>query len=174
VQNLGTILGIFLTGKNRKAIEERYYSFWNHEATGGEPEWWSKTCLLFWINSAGKKDCNEKLWQAMVASALAELCNSNPKGKDQLPEAVRIAEERIASMENVTWFKTATTRAVNDPYYTLGTSVSAEKGTGNFDDDVLANGLTRGASPEEANEVSMSQVVNKINEDEEEVACQAV
>lgn len=141
VQNCGTILGVFLQGENKEAIEARYNSFWNHQATGGEPEWWCDNTLLFWIHSSGKYNANEKLERAMTFAALAEILNTeNTKKTNPMDRARRIARERISQIEMVNWVKTC---AVDVDLYEFGDSVSAETSTGNFDDDVLGQGLKR-------------------------------
>ena len=141
LQNFGTILGIFLTGTSKQDIEQRYYSFYNHEATGGELEWWSETCALFWIYTSKQGTAEEKLKLALVRGAFAEILQTrNTKGSNPWPEACLIAEERYQKIDHVTWFQTTRVWDMFD----MGTAVHAEKGTGNFDDDVLGSVVTNG------------------------------
>jgi hypothetical protein len=139
LQNFGTILGIFLVGKSKESIEERYFSFWNHGATGGDLEWWCDTCALFWIYTSKNQTAEDKLLTALANGALAELINKGSKGHDPWPEACEIAMDRYEQMDHVTWFKTEKVWEM----YDVGDSVTAEKGTGNFDDDVLGKAVTR-------------------------------
>jgi len=140
LQNFGTILGIFLVGKSKEGIEQRYFSFWNHEATGGELEWWSETCALFWVYTSKDRTAEDKLLFALAKAAMAELINKgDTKGRDPWPEACDLAIDRFERIDHVTWFKTEKVWDMFD----MGDSVAAEKGTGNFDDDVLGRVVTR-------------------------------
>lgn len=141
LQDFGSVLGVFLVGADKTAIEQRYYSFYNHEATGGDLEWWSDTCALFWIYSHKDYSAEDKLMWALAQGALAEMLNApeSTKGHNVWPRACEIAQERYTSIEKVTWFKTG----VSLEMYDVGNSVSAEKGTGNFDDDVLGSVVMR-------------------------------
>jgi len=139
LQNGGTVLGVFLKGPDKKAIEEQYFSFYNHEATGGELEWWSDTCALFWIYSSAHISAEDKLVNALQKGVWAKLMNAGSKGRNPWPESCIIAEQQFAAMERVTWFKP---EVVWD-MYDIGDSVTAEKGTGNFNDDVLGQVVYR-------------------------------
>ena len=130
VQNLGTILGIFLQGKPEN-VTAMYNSFYNHGATSGEPEAWSDSCLLFWIHSAGRKTAEEKLLHSMTQAALFETLNHGaPKGSNPWNQCREIAQNRIAQMQNVTWWKAIKTQDQWD----MGNSVKAEKATGDISD----------------------------------------
>jgi hypothetical protein len=147
IQNFGTRLAVFLQGE-REAVEQRYFSLWNHQATGGELEWWSDNCAFIWIwdSPATKKKpaitAYEKLGEAMSRGALAELLNhSNKKlkGQNGMEMAREITFQRLEQIAWVHWIKQEAWLDLHD----FGTSVSAEKGTGNFDDDVVGKGLER-------------------------------
>jgi len=138
MQRLGSILGIFLVSLSKIAIEQRYYSFWNHEATGGELEWWSNTVALFWIHSCRKGTADEKLKRALRSGALSQLLATNTKGTNPWPIACKMAEERYSIIDHVTWFETANIQDM----FALGDSVIAEKPNGDFS-DVLESVLTR-------------------------------
>ena len=131
-QDLGTILGVFLQGK-KEDIERRFYSFWNHEATGGELEYWSDECGLFWIYSDVRETAQRKLIKAMARGAFAELANRREEGFGAWRKAVDKAFERYDLLDWVRWYQAPP----STEYFTFGTSVTAEKGTGNFDDDVV-------------------------------------
>ncbi len=142
-QNFSTRFGIFLTGKDKEAIQQIYYSFWNHEATGGELEWWCDNTALFWIADSIKSSCDEKFRMALAKMALAILRNQGDiKGRDPWPDACDLAMSWYETVERVTWLEF---NVENDfgMGYSMGDSVAAEKTTGNFDDDVLAKTVTR-------------------------------
>lgn len=134
VQDFGTVLGVFLRGAKENIIN-RYYSFWNWGATGGELEWWTDSCALFWIHSKGGRTADERLFHAMAMMALFEILNKGEakKGTNPYPQACKIAEERISQIKKVTWFKIPQAHEVR---HSIG-QICAEKGTGNFNDDIL-------------------------------------
>jgi hypothetical protein len=133
LQNFGTRLAVFLQGEKR-AIEQRYFALWNHGATNGELEWWCDNCAFIWIFEDIHDTAEDKLWRAMVWSAWNEIQNrEETKGRNPMPEAIEIADKRISEMQWVNWYQQS---AVWD-MYDLGTSVKAEKETGNFNDDIL-------------------------------------
>ena len=135
-QNFGSIIGIFLVSDDVTAINERYYSFFNHAATSGELEWWSTTCAMFWISSISKGSAEYKLKRALVSAALSEILNTeNTKETNPWPRANLIAEERYAAIEWVNWFQAG---VLNLDIYSVADKVIAETPTGNFNDDVLA------------------------------------
>lgn len=138
-QNFGTRILVFLQGP-KEAIEQRYYSFWNYGATGGELEWWCDNCAAFWVVGDEVTPPERRFEGAMAAAAQAELAN---KGQEiGLGKALSIARARLSEMQWVDWHKATD---VWDAY-TMGTSVTAEKGTGNFDDDCVTHAFERGAS----------------------------
>lgn len=152
VQNFGTILGVFLSGDDVVNVQRRYYSFYNHGATRGELEWWSPLTALFWVNSSKRRSAEYKFRNALTNAALFEILNqrdteeskpvvSRPIKYNPWPEACRIATERYDAIEWVTWFVTG---AQNLDIYSVGETVSAERGTGNFNDDVLTATITSG------------------------------
>lgn len=159
LQNFGTRLAIFLQGE-KEAIEQRYYSFWNHATATGELEWWSDNCAFLWIWDRRGETCMEQLERGLTFAVNAELQNEgrHPK-QDSLGYALKIARQRIASMEWVNWIQW--TAYLN--LHGFADSVGAEKGTGNFDDDVIAPSLERTGS---------NLDVRKLNKqlDEEETA----
>ena len=165
LQNFGTILGIFLVGKSKEDIQRRYFSFYNHEATGGDLEWWcdndDNKVALFWIYSSKARSADEKLRLALVRAAHQELLKRHTKGTNPWPKACDIAQARYESIERVTWFKSESVWDMFD----MGDSVTAEKGTGNFDDDVLGAVVTRGG-----NDVLDANKQEKVLEENEEEA----
>lgn len=142
LQNFGTIIGVFLTSENIPAIDQRYWSFFNHGATRGELEWWSEKTALFWVNSSKQATAEQKFKKALTNAALFEILNTQQtKGNNPWPIACRVAEERYAAIDWVTWFVAG---AQNLDIYSLAETLGAESGTGNFDDDVLASALSVG------------------------------
>lgn len=145
VQDLNTVLGIFLQGA-KEDIERVYYSFWNHGATSGELEWWNdneqKGCALFWVHGNGNAGAaHDRLFWAMADAALFEILNSeNTKGTNPMPRAMEIAEGRLAQMDRVRWYVPT---ATDVEIFTMGDSVRAEKPVGDFT-DVLAGCLESG------------------------------
>ena len=139
IQNLGTILGVFLQGTVQK-IQERYYSFWNFGATSGELEYWSDNCGLLWLHSSGGVTANRKLFIAMQRGALAEILNKgHTKKTNPYKLSCKIAETRIAQMDYITWYQATKI----EEQFDIGDSVGAEASTGNFNDDVIGKTLDR-------------------------------
>ena len=162
LQNFGTIYGIFLNGTSKEAIEQRYYSFYNHEATGGDLEWWSETCGLFWIYTSKAGTADDKLRLALARAAFAKIMQHNrPAGIDPWPLACELAEKWYNAIDHVTWFKSESVWDMFD----MGDSVTAEKGTGNFDDDVLGAVVSRaGNDALDANK--QSKELDELDEEE--------
>src|SRR6185369_16490818 len=141
-QDFGTRIAIFLQGE-KKDIEFRHYAFYNHEACKGELEWWSDNCALFWIASDHRGLAEAKLFQSLTNCALFEILNTeNTKGTNPINRAKAVAKSQIEQMTWVNWYKE---RGSVWEIYAMGSSVRAEKETGNFDDDVVAKGLERNA-----------------------------
>ena len=122
-QDCGNVIGIFLQGK-KEDVEQRHWSFWNRGATEGELDFWNddadNACALFWIHGSGKEGvAQEKLFWSMADGALAEILNSgeNTKKTNPMPRAQKIAEERIALMERVNWYKPI---KVDIEFYSMG------------------------------------------------------
>lgn len=137
-QSFGSVLAIFLSG-SKEAICERFNSFWNWKGTTGndcEMEWWTDTCAMFWTYP-------KNLRYSMEMAALAEILNSDKggslKGTNPMSRARAIASQRMAAIDNVRLIQNATEIAA----YTSG-EVSAEKPSGNFNDDVLAQTVSSG------------------------------
>lgn len=132
VQSFGSCWAVFLQGK-QEDIEARFNSFWNWKGISGnkcELDWWYDNCATFFTYP-------EKFTYAMQMAALQEILNTeNTKGSNPLERARLIAKQRIDSIEMVNWIKYAASPEI----FEMGSSVSAEKGTGNFDDDVLSKG----------------------------------
>lgn len=140
LQNFGTRYAIFLSSTNKTAIEERYYAFWNQNTTGGELEWWSDNVAMFWIWSTKNTTCDDKLRWALAQIALKTILRDrHTKGSNPWPDACDMAAEWYDSIDHVTWLSFNVTIDL----YGMGDSVSAEKNTGNFNDDVVAQTLTR-------------------------------
>ena len=119
-QNLGSSWAVFIYGDNREEIEQRFFSFWNWNATSGELEWLTEGRAKFWTSK-------ERMRKYFENVSLMELADSRPndfKGKPQgaLPEARRLALEKLKSLthENVLTF------GGGYDFYELGT-ISAEK-----------------------------------------------
>jgi hypothetical protein len=145
IQNATTRLFVFLKG-TEQAITERYFSFWNHEATSGDLIWLGPEFAYFLVyDKTADKALNKIAW-AVIDGAQAELMNSNRKPLNPQVEAIRIAKERL---ESIAWVAGWLSQSVVDvTLWNFGDSVAAEKGTGNFDDDVIASGLQRNAGSE--------------------------
>lgn len=146
LQNFGSVLAVFLRGESREEIERRHWSFYNHEATRGELDWWSDRCAMFWIYSTTEISAIDKFKRALVRAAFCELVQAGSKGTNPWGHAYVLGEKRFATIEYVTWYKITKVWEMFD----LGSSVSAEKGTGNFDDDVLAPVVNEGKERLEA------------------------
>ena len=135
LQNFGTVTAVFLTASDKEAIEQRFNSFWNHQATGGEYEWWSDTTLLFWVWGNERRTADAKMLKAMEHGALAEILNksgSSTKGSNPMINARQIAKERFKLIGWVNWLQVNPARELN--IYDMGDSVKAEKETGDFSD----------------------------------------
>lgn len=144
IQNFGTRYGIFLVSKDKKAIEERYYSFFNHGGTSGELEWWADNTALLWIFGTTKITVDDKFRWTLAQMALFTILNKgHTKGRDAWIEACDLAYDWYDKIEYVNWLSFD----VHVDLYGLGDSVHAEKDTGNFNCDVISKTLTRnGAS----------------------------
>lgn len=146
LQDLGSVIAVFLQG-SKEDIEARYNSLWNHQATGGELESWTENFgyILIWGNA--KQTALEKLAQALTFAELSRMLNEGgTKGSNPIDKAYETALAQIDKMEWVRWIYTS---ARDVEIYGFGDSVAAEKGTGNFDDDVIAEGLKRpGSNPD--------------------------
>lgn len=131
-QDFGTVIAVFLTGENKRDIQERYFSFWNFGATNGDLDWWSETCAMFWIPSDNRKVTAEgKFKKYLWKSALAEIIQSrDTKGSNPSPDAIKVAQERWASIDWVRWYSPKRYWAI----HTEGIEIKAEKETGNFED----------------------------------------
>lgn len=139
VQDLGTRYAVFLQGE-KEDIRRCYYAFYNHEATGGELEWESDIFGVLWVFGDAKETAQNKFKRAMAKIALSEiLWRKHTKGKDPWPDALQMAEDRIKQINFVHWYAAPN---IWD-FYDIGKTVSAEKPTGNFDDDVLGGTLER-------------------------------
>lgn len=177
LQDLGSIMCVHLTGRTKDAIEEQYFSFWNHEVTGGELEWENEIVspyhAFFWVYENTRMTAEDKLLLGLARAALFEMLHPNShkhtKGKQLWPLACDIAIERFESIERVNWLDIRT-EVDFGAGFSLGTSVKAEKGTGNFDDEVLANVLTRGGSAT----LDMVKVQTEESEHEDETETESV
>ena len=131
-QDFGTVIAVFLTGQNQRDIQERFYSFWNFGITNGELEFWSDTCAMFWIPSDSRRvTAEDKFKKYLWKSALSEILQSqNTKGHNPLPDAIKLAQDRWASMDWVRWYSPKKYWAI----HTQGVEIKAEKETGNFED----------------------------------------
>ncbi len=130
-QDVGTRILVFLQASSMDAIKERFYSFWNHGATGGELEWWSDTCAAFWVWGSKTETPLRRLESAMVMATEAKHLNQGEdKGFGRCLTEVR---RMLAQMKWVHWYQNLD---VFTPY-SMGDSIVAERGTGNFNDDVL-------------------------------------
>jgi len=139
-QDFGTSILIYLTGE-KEAIEHRYYAFYNHGGTNSkELEWNSDTNAQFYLVNGFGKTALEKLQHVLIHCALAQILNTrHTKGQNPMIEAAAIGLQNLNRIQWVTWYRA--TRHLN--IHDFGDSVSAERGTGNFDDDVIAKGLER-------------------------------
>lgn len=144
LQNFGSVFGVFLMSQDKTAIEQRFYSFWNQKITGGELEWWSDSCALFWVYSSHGQTAEDKILWGLKQAALRELLppanSDHKKGRDCWPQACETAIERFRSIERVNWYKTNATEVKLYDY--TNSRIKAERDSGNFD-DVLAAVLTR-------------------------------
>lgn len=143
-QNFGTIIGVFLLGEKEIDIERRYLSFLHWKATGGDLEWWTNQCALFWVYSTVQDTAENKILKALTNAALFEIINAQKtKGTNPWPAACALAAERYSQIEWVNWL---TLGVRNLDIHGLGHTVHAEKDTGNFDDDVLSPVIAVGKS----------------------------
>ena len=169
LQNGGTVLAIYLVGSSKQAIEERYYSFYNHGVTGGELAWLNDNnapyTAFFWVYEKKGVEVFDWFRFGLARAALAELlAPSNPhnfKGQDPWPIACEMALDRYDKIQHVNWldFRVESDFGMG---FAMGDAVSAEKGTGNFDDDVLGRAVTDGKA-------ALDMVKARRQEGEEEV-----
>lgn len=135
VQSFGTVWAVFLSGA-KEDIELRFNSFWNWKGICGnsaELEWWHDGMASFWSYP-------KNFAYAMEMAALAEILNSeNTKGTNPLPRAVEIAEQRMGLIEKVTVIKN--NDKIAQDVFGMGTSISAERSSGNFN-DLVAETIT--------------------------------
>lgn len=68
IQKIGTSIILGIIGTSTEAIIERYYSFWNHQATSEELEWKNPDFAYFWTTT-------DKLKRALIRASLAEILN---------------------------------------------------------------------------------------------------
>jgi hypothetical protein len=173
LQNFGSILCIHLTGPDKDGIEARYFSFYNHETVGGELEWENDIVspfhAFFWVYSNTVMTAMDKLILGLARGALFEMLPPNShkhtKGTDLWPLACGIAFKRYEQIESVTWLDIRT-EVDFGAGYSMGDSVTAEKGSGNFDDEVLARVVTRGGNAT----LDMIRAKQKEHEDAEATA----
>jgi len=138
VQDIGSVLGVFLQGK-KEDIERRFFSFWNHEATSAELEYWCDECAMFFVGPDQREAAERKLLKAFCRGVYAELTNAkHPEGFATWRKAVDVGWERFDAAERVRWYMPVTGYDI----YNMGV-VAAEKGTGNFDDDVLGETIRK-------------------------------
>lgn len=172
VQDFGSSFGVFLVAQDKEAINQRFYSFWNHQATNGELEWWSDTTAFFWIAGTKNQTPEEKLLIYLARAGLSEILNTEQtKGTNPWPRACEKALERYEQINRVQWLQTSTSLSL----YDFADSVVAEKETGNFDDDVLAPSLERGGSNKDnlsagVNTIERYNVERTLGKEEEEVS----
>ncbi len=141
-QNLGSRIGVFLTG-HKQDIEWRFFAFWNYGATCGELEWWSETCALFWLWDDKNKTASEKIIHIFTQCALSEiLSRENTKGTNPMERAEAIAIVQFETMHWVNWYKQPGVFGLGNAF-SLGSSIKAERDTGNFNDDVVGKTLER-------------------------------
>lgn len=96
IQDFGSKIAVGISGKDKTAVEQRFFSFWNHGATNGEFEWTDDISGYFWSTKAD-------LHKSLVNAALFNLLNTNPlefKGKKYgaLPKARKIAAALFNSL----------------------------------------------------------------------------
>jgi hypothetical protein len=141
LQDMGNVLLVFLQGEP-DAVQNMYYSLWNWSATSADFQEMSDTCGYIVIHGNNKPEvAHYKLSRALKMGALAEILNSeNTKGTNPMLRAQKIADERLAAMDKVRWYKPI---ADLGDIYMMGDSIKAERETGNFDDDVLGASLDR-------------------------------
>lgn len=162
-QRYGSIVAVFLVGPDKEAIEQRFWSFYNYQATNGSLDWWSDACAMFWIDSTQKRTPQQKLDYALTRAAFVELLQTGAtKGMNPWPKACEIGRQRSAAIENVTWIS----RTVAYQLYDVGDSVRAEKGTGNFNDDVLGSVLGRHGN--DALDILKSKATKETDENDSE------
>jgi hypothetical protein len=141
LQDMGNVLLVFIEGKKEDA-ERVYFSLYNWGATSAEYQEMSDTCGYVVVHGNNKPEiAHAKLNRAFRFAALAEILNSeNTSGTNPMARAQKIADERLAAMDKVRWYKPV---ADLGDIYMMGDSIKAERETGNFDDDVLGASLDR-------------------------------
>ena len=170
LQSFGSILCIHLTGPSMADIEARYWSFYNHQTSGGEMEWENDVVSpyhsFFWVYSGVYQTAEDKVILGLIRGAMFEMLPPNShastKGRDIWPEACAVGVERFGIMDHVTWLDIRTEIDFGAGY-SFGDAVHAEKGTGNFDDEVLAKVVTRGGN------ATLDMVKAKTNDNEESI-----
>jgi hypothetical protein len=141
LQDMGNVLLVFIEGKKEDS-ERVYYSLYNWGATSAEYQEMSDTCGYVVVHGNNKPEvAHYKLSRALKMGALAEILNNeNTKGTNPMLRAQKIADERVAAMDKVRWYKPV---ADLGDIYMMGDSIKAEKSTGNWNDDVLGASLDR-------------------------------
>ena len=79
-QDHGTVIAVFIKGEKEQDINERFWSFWNHEATSGEFHWVEgENNGYFWTTP-------EKLKLSLERAALHKMLNLSDEFREQDPE----------------------------------------------------------------------------------------
>jgi len=73
-QNFGLHVAIAIEDSNPIELQERYFSFYNHEGTNGELHWLTPTLAYFWSTQ-------EKFEHALIYSSLFQILNSEQDTK---------------------------------------------------------------------------------------------
>ena len=123
-QPLGTATYVGIESKNKTEIEQQFYSFWNHGATGGKLHWMSSTFAYISTNE-------KKLEKYFENSSYHLLLNNYPdkyEGKEESKEfksvVKKLAQRRLEELkENKEAFR-STDQAVFD--YSLGKTEARE------------------------------------------------
>tara|TARA_Y100000310_G_C20320355_1_gene640447 strand:- start:61 stop:525 length:465 start_codon:yes stop_codon:yes gene_type:complete len=96
-QSLGTVCLVGIESKRDQEIIEQYYSFWNHQATGGGLHWMCETFAYITSNE-------EKLKKYFLNSSLHLILNKYPdtyKGVKggAMDAAKQLAERRLLELK---------------------------------------------------------------------------
>jgi hypothetical protein len=111
----GNHVAVFIDGLEKIDIKERYYSFWNHQATNGSLHWVYPYRAYFWSEP-------RLLKAAVIQIVLCEIINKYDckyKGVKYgpMPLARKIADRAMRNIKRVPAKYGVKTRKYNDTYY---------------------------------------------------------
>lgn len=167
IQPLGTACIIFMVGK-KEDIERQFWSFQKNMATNkDEPEWWTDNvaCFSTTMDAAIGAFQRAAWWELLnnenfLNKARKNRLKGNKKNRPKLDPysvAVQVGWNRFHRMSVVNWKKFD---GASSMVYNYGSSVKAEKDTGNFNDDVLTRNVNNDLRGYEAETIHLGRLVH--------------